>query len=105
MPKLLSLALLALLILIACSDLSQTALVPPTEAPLPEATAPSDNQPVQTQPAVPTEEPTVESISKFIAGPEFDLGGPSGSERMPPNGRVPKSESRNSPTDITSLTK
>ncbi len=59
MPKLLSLALMALLILIACSDPAPTAVVPPTEAPPPEATAPSDNQPVQTQPAVPTEEPTV----------------------------------------------
>ena len=59
MPKLLSLALLALLILIACSDPSPTAVVPPTETPPPEATATSDNQPVQTQPAVPAEEPTV----------------------------------------------
>ena len=58
MPKLLSLALLALLILIACSDPAPTAVVPPTEAPLPEATAPSDSQPVQTQPSVPTEEPS-----------------------------------------------
>ena len=58
MPKLLFMALLALLILIACSDPSPTAVVPPTETPPPEATAPSDSQPVQTQPAVPTEEPT-----------------------------------------------
>ena len=58
MPKLLSLALLALLILIACSDPSPTAVVPSTETPSPEATATSDNQPVQTQPAVPAEEPT-----------------------------------------------
>ena len=59
MPKLLSLALLALLILIACSDPAPTAVVPPTEAPSPEATATSHNQPVQTQPSVPAEEPTV----------------------------------------------
>ena len=58
MPKLLFMALLALLILIACSDPAPTAVVPPTETPPPEATATSDNQPVQTQPAVPAEEPT-----------------------------------------------
>ena len=59
MPKLLFMALLALLILIACSDPSPAAVVPPNETPPPEATATSDNQPVQTQPAVPAEEPTV----------------------------------------------
>ena len=39
MPNLLSLALLALLILIACSDPSPTAVVPSTETPTPPATA------------------------------------------------------------------
>ena len=58
MPKLLSLALLALLILIACSDPAPTAVVPPTDTPLPEATETSDNQPVQTQPTAPAEKPT-----------------------------------------------
>ena len=53
MPKQLFMALFALLILIACSDPAPTAVVPPTETPLPEATAPSDNQPVLTQPAGP----------------------------------------------------
>ena len=59
MPKLLATALLALLILAACSNPVLTAVVPPTETPLPEATAPSDSQPALTQPANQTQEPTV----------------------------------------------
>ena len=58
MAKLLSTALLALLILVACSETVPTSIITPTEAPLPEATAPSDSQPVLTQPANPTQEPT-----------------------------------------------
>ena len=59
MPKLLSTVLLALLILVACSNPVPTAVVPPTETPLPETTAPSDSQPALTQPANQTQEPTV----------------------------------------------
>ena len=59
MAKLLSTALLALLILVACSDPAPTAVVPPTATPHTEATPPSDNQPVLTKPANPTQEPTV----------------------------------------------
>ena len=58
MAKLLSTALLALLILVACSETVPTSIITPTETPLPEATAPSDSQPVLTQPANPTQEPT-----------------------------------------------
>ena len=58
MAKLLSTALLALLILVACSEAVPTSIITPTETPLPEATAPSDSQPVLTQPANPTQEPT-----------------------------------------------
>ena len=39
MPKVLALTLLALLILIACSDPATTAVVPPAETQLPEATS------------------------------------------------------------------
>ena len=58
MANLLSTALLALLILVACSETVPTSIITPTETPLPEATAPSDSQPVLTQPANPTQEPT-----------------------------------------------
>ena len=58
MAKLLSTALLALLILVACSEAVPTSIITPTETPLPEATTPSDSQPVLTQPANPTPEPT-----------------------------------------------
>ena len=58
MANLLSTALLALLILVACSETVSTSIITPTETPLPEATAPSDSQPVLTQPANPTQEPT-----------------------------------------------
>ena len=58
MAKLLSTALLALLSLVACSETVPTSIITPTETPLPEATAPSDSQPVLTQPANPTQEPT-----------------------------------------------
>lgn len=61
MPKLLS---MALLILIACSDPATTAVVPPTETPLPEATAPSDSQPALKQRTNPTQEPTVVTTPK-----------------------------------------
>ena len=59
MAKLLSTALLALLILVACSDPAPTAVVPLTATPHTEATPPSDSQPVLTKPANPTQEPTV----------------------------------------------
>ena len=61
MAKLLSTALLALLILVACSEAVPTSIITPTETPLPEATAPSDSQPVLTQPANPTQEPNTSS--------------------------------------------
>ena len=59
MAKLLSTVLLALLILIACSNPAPTIVAPPTATPQPEATAPPDSQPEQTQPANPTREPTM----------------------------------------------
>ena len=58
MPRALFIALLALLILIACSDPAPTAVVSPTETPTPEEPAQPGSQPVQTQPANPTQEPT-----------------------------------------------
>ena len=59
MAKLLSTALLALLIFAACSNPAPMTVAPPTETPLPEATAPSDSQPVLAKPANPTQEPTM----------------------------------------------
>ncbi len=59
MAKLLSTALLALLIFAACSNPPPMTVAPPTETPLPEATAPSDSPPVLTKPANPTQEPTM----------------------------------------------
>ena len=59
MAKFLSTVLLALLILIACSNPAPTIVAPPTATPQPEATAPPDSQPEQTQPANPTREPTM----------------------------------------------
>ena len=70
MAKLLSTALLALLILVACSDPAPTAVVPPTATPHTEATPPSDSQPVLTKPANPTQEPTVRSTEIPTTVPE-----------------------------------
>ena len=56
---LLAAILLVILTLAACSNPSPTAVVSPTEAPLPEATAPSVSQPDPTKPANPTQEPTL----------------------------------------------
>ena len=69
MAKLLSTALLALLILVACSETVPTSIITPTETPLPEATAPSDSQPVLTQPANPTQEPTPVATPPATATP------------------------------------
>ena len=59
MAKLLSTALLALMVLIACSNPAPTAVVPPTATLQPEATTAADNQPERTQPADPAHEPTI----------------------------------------------
>ena len=59
MAKLLSTALLALMVLIACSNPAPTAVVPPTATLQPEATTAADNQPEQTQPADPAHEPKI----------------------------------------------
>ena len=59
MPKLLFMALLALLILIACSDPSPTAVVPPTATPTPPATAAPTPTLIPTATSSPTATPTL----------------------------------------------
>ena len=44
-------AILALLVLVACSDPAPTAVVAPTAIQQPQATVPAENQPEQTQPS------------------------------------------------------
>ena len=58
-------AILALLVLVACSDPAPTAVVAPTAIQQPQATVPAENQPEQTQPSSrPTLEPTMASIPR-----------------------------------------
>ena len=58
-------AILALLVLVACSDPAPTAVVAPTAIQQPQETVPVENQPEQTQPSSrPTLEPTMASIPR-----------------------------------------
>ena len=58
MKALLFTALLALLVLVACSNPAPTAVVAPLATSQPETTTPADNEPETTPPADPTQEPT-----------------------------------------------
>ena len=61
-------AILALLVLVACSDPAPTAVVAPTAIQQPQPTVSAENQPEQTQPSSrPTLEPTMASIPRPTA--------------------------------------